>query len=211
MLNCSINQILKLWSELEDCYRDTNGYGGRVAEIYAYSLRQESPAHSHLRSSTPDGGVSAVLYGDDIAQENLETGSALVYFCKKFAKDRECRVLVNGKDCFSDGLSSFSFDHRVNVSVLSIEGASVNLKSYLENINNLRKTIKESPIGVNLARLTEKEIESIIVSLESNLSPESVHSPSGLSKEEVSKNNDYYMKVHEELCVLIGREIKLEY
>jgi hypothetical protein len=206
MNNCSINQILKLWSELEDCYHNSNGFGGNVAEIYAYTLRQESPAHIHLRTSMPDCGVSSEIYGDDIIQENLDTGSALVHFCKKFAKDKKCSVFIEGRDCFLEELKSFSFDHRIHISVKLDNSKMANLKSYIENINNLRTRINEDHIQSDLSKLTKRDIDSIIVSLESNLAPEDIHSSSDLSE-----NAKYYKKVHAELCIQIGREIKLEY
>ncbi len=128
MFNCSLNQILKLWSVLEDCKSKVSAFGTDVAEVYAYTLREEHPSHFLLRQNSNSRGTESEIYGEDIKQENLDTGQSLVQICRKFSKDRNCTVLIldvylddvlfGSIDVFSEKMKSFEFDHRVHVKVI---------------------------------------------------------------------------------------------
>jgi len=42
--NLSLTQALEIYEELLEAYQGTNGFGGNVAEIYAYRLSPEDPS-----------------------------------------------------------------------------------------------------------------------------------------------------------------------
>lgn len=81
MHNMSIMQILRLWSELEDAYRGTNGFGGNVAEIYAYTL------HGH----NPKANIDAMKSAEEMSHEAAES---LVAVCCVFEEMRNAEIEV---------------------------------------------------------------------------------------------------------------------
>lgn len=91
----SVDQALDVWADLEDAYRDEHGYGGDIAEIYAYRLMPYSP-RAHVGS-------------DDVAQRQLarDAGLALVAICKMFEQRRECRIEIETNRDEWDGLDQW--------------------------------------------------------------------------------------------------------
>jgi hypothetical protein len=46
MHNASIDQIVGIWSDLDDCFYGKNSYGSSVAEIYLYRVQPNNPSYS---------------------------------------------------------------------------------------------------------------------------------------------------------------------
>jgi hypothetical protein len=105
----SINELLKLWGELVECYYGVHGYGGDKAEIYAYRLQQYSPrAHIHR---------------DQQAQQecaNMAAG-ALVALCQSFEAEYNCRIEIDDMSLNSwlamSQIGGAPFNHRAYIVV----------------------------------------------------------------------------------------------
>jgi len=113
MLNITTNQTLDLWSRLEQCYYNDDGYGGNVCEIYEYTLTPRSP-----------GADAAINSSKSIFKDiNKELGRAiwfdLMQLLEKFQKDRECELEIDGVK-FKD-YNEFTRFHRIHVKVIKKE------------------------------------------------------------------------------------------
>lgn len=100
-------QALSVWSDLEAAYYGQNGYGGDVAEIYAYRLSSRCPTAETL------GGQ---LGADAKAEQARRAAASLFAILSHFAKEREARVTVDGRR-LGRWLLKYTFDHRVHVKV----------------------------------------------------------------------------------------------
>jgi len=81
MLTTSITteQVLDVWEELNLAHGGTNGYGGDVAEIYAYRLMPSMPS---LTSNKED-----LFYKDSVKAWEV-AGYNLLQICRLFTKKR---------------------------------------------------------------------------------------------------------------------------
>ena len=105
LLDLPLMELLRLWSELEQCYHGKNGYGGDTAEIYAYRLMRNNPLSQHPRAE------------EEARREDAKQAGMILYdLLHLFARERHCSIKVNGGGlaCLKDG-----FDHRVHVQVKS--------------------------------------------------------------------------------------------
>lgn len=80
----SPNQAIDLWDELVDCYYDSNGYGGTVAEIYIHTMMEHSNTYAHNPQSTM------------CEDESRNACQALYAICKKFESRYKCAVVFEG-------------------------------------------------------------------------------------------------------------------
>lgn len=108
-------QALGLWSELEAAYYGKNSYGGDTAEIYLYRLMPNDPSaeEAHRRKNEP----SHTIFGQARREQVTNANKALHSLLKHFARTREARIEVNGKE-LGDWLKAADFDHRVHVKVV---------------------------------------------------------------------------------------------
>lgn len=101
-------ELLKLWSELDDCYHRAHGFGTDTAEIYAYRLLRDNPT---LR-----------LYKDDSrqarqaeAEQAAEAYQILHAVLTLYTELQECTIEVDG--CPLSQWLRGDFNHRVHVKV----------------------------------------------------------------------------------------------
>lgn len=80
-----LNELLDLWSELEQAFHGTNSYGGHVAELYAYRFRRYNPIRAN-----GSGDIKAEAERDDA----LAAAASLSALLHEFARRRECYVYV---------------------------------------------------------------------------------------------------------------------
>lgn len=108
MNNLSPKQLVRLWTELMQCYYNDNRYGGRVAEIYAYTLLPANPL--------AETGVETELSKRRELELAREAGRALLEVCQLFEDENEVLIEVEG-----DVLPIWNgrpFNHRVHVRVV---------------------------------------------------------------------------------------------
>ena len=88
MDNISMNQALSIWSDLWQAYYGKHGYGGDIAEIYAYRLMPYSPTYNHEGETFKEGN------------EKIESDAAFAMrtIAWKFANDNDCLVTIDGED-----------------------------------------------------------------------------------------------------------------
>jgi len=112
-VNMSTENALEVWSELTDSLHGCHGYGGDVAEIYAYRLL---PGFTNAWTN-PD----SVILGDDYKKLTYTAGRNLLQLCKKFSIDNETKVQIEIGDVFKDVWKikedEFNSVHREHVKV----------------------------------------------------------------------------------------------
>ena len=92
----TLNQILWLWSELESCYYNDNGWGGDTCEIYEYTVTPRSPGLDRTMDNV-QGDLSKL---SSISQEQNEEFTKdmwddLNIIFSKFEKDKECKIEID--------------------------------------------------------------------------------------------------------------------
>jgi len=105
----NVLQALSIWAELEDAYRGENGYGGTVAEIYAFRLMPHSP----LAQTQPNSADAYERFG--AAQSALRR--LLDLFCE--ARPDASITIKCGSAWATPGVwaGAFAFNHRAHVRV----------------------------------------------------------------------------------------------
>lgn len=109
----SLSQALSVWSDLCDAFHGANGFGGNVAEIYAYRLQTRRPA--------AEGGADAVdsLTTSTRADQARQAGAALAALLTLFIAERNVHVWIDGAPFarVAGALVREGFDHRVHVRI----------------------------------------------------------------------------------------------
>ncbi len=89
MIHAPISGLLHVWGELVLALHGVNGFGGNVAEIYAYQLTAMDPTHDHdLRKWTPDSGTPMPV--------NLQPVRSMQQLLLLFRDTYDCNVVVDG-------------------------------------------------------------------------------------------------------------------
>lgn len=105
----STSQVVDLWEQLMQCLYDDNKYGGRVAEIYIYTMMPHSPAVCMNPTSTW------------AKEEYFEACQRLHALCVAFAERFEVVVQFEGGESIdyliADPLDPFT--HRVHLEVVA--------------------------------------------------------------------------------------------
>lgn len=107
LLSIPLGEMLDLWAEIREADLGVNGYGGDVAELYAYRFVGRSPS---AEMDVPDGREL----------QSLEAADALLALCREYELRRECMVEIetpNGWRRCGGWLAEGGFDHRVHVRV----------------------------------------------------------------------------------------------
>lgn len=114
MINLSMVQALDLWTDLEAALRGENGYGGDVAEIYAYRCGTRSPAAIVL----PNSEIGAKEKRADC----LRAAASLVALCKHFEEKRDALIRIQRVGRKEMWIGAWPrgelFDHRVHLRVV---------------------------------------------------------------------------------------------
>lgn len=119
LIEVSLIELLKLWGELVEAYHGVNGFGGSVAEIYAYRFQRYSPlAHGPPINRRPS---------DELRDIHLRAGNALVELIEEFCNQYNCQATVDGLEvsawCRQLNAGAFEFDHRAHVAVAKAAAA----------------------------------------------------------------------------------------
>lgn len=111
MHTLSMEQALGLWSDLEQAYYKTNGYGGDTAEIYLYRLVNGSPSGSKVELIEEPGVI-----GDCVRETYDKANQALYNLLLYFSEQRGAYIEIDGK-ALGTWLKEARFCHRVHVKV----------------------------------------------------------------------------------------------
>ena len=114
LIEVSIIELLRLWGELVEAYHDKNGFGGNVAEIYAYRFQRYSQL-AHLQPITKMGEEELHLI-------SIKAGNALIALVEEFCSQYHCKAMIDEiePDTWCRRLNSglIEFNHRVHVTIL---------------------------------------------------------------------------------------------
>jgi hypothetical protein len=123
MLNLTIAQALGIYNELVEAYFNKNGYGGNVAEIYAYRLNPSSPtAESAIES------FAKTSLAQEARKEYAQIAGTNLIALIDFFLERHPKAKVSVEE-YSEKHGSWvfspyrrvlkqGFDHRVHVRML---------------------------------------------------------------------------------------------
>ena len=85
ILHVSTFELMRLWGELVEAYHGVNGYGGTVAELYAYRFMPHVSVDHMKQSPAYQGEVQCCA------------ATALRELCERFAAEYQCEVMIDGK------------------------------------------------------------------------------------------------------------------
>ena len=111
----SLNKVsplskLHLWSEFEQAYFGANGFGGNVAEIYAYRLIPRGHTYA------PPGPNRTGMFAEDNEQMDRDSAIALYELLVLFKEHRDCHIRIYDR-ALGPWLKKQMFDHRVHVEI----------------------------------------------------------------------------------------------
>lgn len=107
MKNQPLSTILWLWSELEQAYHGSNGFGGHEAEIYVYRFLRFDPGHL-TTTTVDDGNIREAL-------------TSLYEILAEFSRRREASIRVNGR-ALSRQMIASDQRHRFHIRVTPRRG-----------------------------------------------------------------------------------------
>lgn len=110
MDNLSIRQALDIWSDLEQAYHGTHGFGSDTAEIYIYRLMPFCPIAA-INLTQPE--VMQGLANEYYARANVSLYNILYHFSDR----READIEVEGR-ALGEWIRTGGFTHRVHVRVM---------------------------------------------------------------------------------------------
>ena len=110
ILNIPLGEVLNLWKDFTEAYHGVHGYGGHVAEIYAYRLCRDDPTRRL------DGKCVMKEKSNQEAYDDAKL--ALIVLLQLFAKNMQAFIMVNGKTLAKWHEGNEPFDHRVHVEIL---------------------------------------------------------------------------------------------
>lgn len=115
ILTVPTHQLLQLWGELVEAYHGVHGFGGHVAEIYAYRLMPYTPiCHSDVLLH------DSKLFRDAERDTQMKTGAAFVQLCSYFREVYRCTILLDEQpmlEWWDACVSAGGFAHLVHVTV----------------------------------------------------------------------------------------------
>ncbi len=119
MNNMSVNQILNIWSKLDDAYYNENSFGGDTAELYVYMFMPYEPSVARIKDDRDfeSGSMTAGW----AKEAYLRASESMFELFSKFAKDREANITVDEKELGPWLKTSFNA-YRVHVKVTPRKG-----------------------------------------------------------------------------------------
>jgi hypothetical protein len=116
MVDLTIKQACSLWAELEDARRGENGYGGKTAEIYAYTLQTRNPT---VEAFPNDGGGTHAAEGRE--EQAMQAGENLAAVCELFL-ERYPKVAIRfeGYQRAMRHIPIIPFAHRIHMEVIDL-------------------------------------------------------------------------------------------
>lgn len=122
ILTVPTHQLLQLWGELVEAYHGVHGYGGHVAEIYAYRLMPYTPTcHSGALREDSD------TYREATRDVQMKAGAAFVQLCSYFTEHYPATILLDDLsllEWWDRCVSAGGFAHRVHAHVQPTGGPS---------------------------------------------------------------------------------------
>lgn len=115
MHNASIDQITNIWSELEECYYDDNGYGGDTAEIYLSRIQSSNTSYITFK-----GDYNSPLFGEDFRKYDVDGMKTLFSIFQTFEEKKEVKIEVEEFKNYKKFKfnSSSPIYHRIHVKVI---------------------------------------------------------------------------------------------
>jgi hypothetical protein len=99
-------ELLGLWGELAFALDGTNGYGGDIAELYAYRFGCPSPAADQLDPESEAARLQAI--------ERARTLHGLIaLFCETYG----AKAVIDGRP-FGSWIAETAFVHRAHVRII---------------------------------------------------------------------------------------------
>ncbi len=114
-----MTQALSLWGDLVSAYHGKNGFGGRVAEIYAYRLMGYSPSVATYLARPSDYPLGSYVRKNAI-EELQKAAASLRQLIEHFEGTYTRKVVVKtseGDVRATDWLKAHWFDHRIHIEV----------------------------------------------------------------------------------------------
>ena len=115
MINVSIQQLINLWVQLEDAYNDENGYGGTVAEIYAYTLQPRTPGYA------PNSDNPFRNFDEKSKEIEFNASKSLYNILTLFKSKRKCVIKIENKR-LGKWLLKERFNHRLHIEIIKKKG-----------------------------------------------------------------------------------------
>lgn len=117
MFNVGMRDALSIWSELEQCWHRTNGFGTDTAEIYAYRLQRAS---NLTKLGIQAGEKPSSLEREAMEDDARAAATGLASILALFVEMRDCSIDVNDEP-FDPKRGLEPFLHRVHVRVIRNE------------------------------------------------------------------------------------------
>jgi len=124
MLNISLPDALRIWSELEAALYGTNKYGGTEAEIYSSAVR---PLSVCAWTAYQNQSTSGITY-EALVEEATENGKTLYALLQEFKKHHRCEFVVDGVSP-EDALLNSPLVHRCHVEVTTDDLSILRIRS----------------------------------------------------------------------------------
>lgn len=120
LLQVNIFELMLLWGELVAAYYGVNGFGGDVAEIYAYRFQAYNPTiHCQGQGSQ---WFATDIYLSERKDFDILTGRQLVELLKLFCKSYNCAAKVNNLAVddflYRSNVGDIIFNYRVHVEIV---------------------------------------------------------------------------------------------
>lgn len=121
LMTVNLIGLLEVWGQLVECYHGKNGYGGDVAEIYAYHLTRYSPL-------VHDKTITGKRHEEAKAENALHAANALCSIIEEFCNKYECRAEIDcvtlAEWCALCNHGRHVYDHRCHVKILKQQPAA---------------------------------------------------------------------------------------
>lgn len=110
LLSVPTMELLKLWGELVEAFHGVNGFGGHVAEIYAYRFNRDDPRRR-------DSAHGSDLHREAEREAWHEARELLHDLLSTFERVMHADCEVDGVNRWDWWQNSDGFGHRVHVKV----------------------------------------------------------------------------------------------
>ena len=104
-------------ADLVEAFHGVNGYGGNVAEIYAYRLLSYSPTLGLATNADCEKLQESEVLRKALIEANIEAGTNLLFLLEQLNKRYSCKIYVN-ENVFGQWLAKEGFPYRVHVKVI---------------------------------------------------------------------------------------------
>lgn len=115
LMTVNLLGLLHVWGQLLEAYHNVNGWGGDVAEIYAYHLTRYSPL---VHDGTIDGELHERMKDEYTLNAANALCSIIEEFCTQYGCDAEIDGISLAEWCALNNNRRHVYDHRCHVRVI---------------------------------------------------------------------------------------------